>query len=69
MKNDWSWIGYVIGIIGVMLIVIFFEWNKKKNFEWFQDQNRYIKIEQEQFDRLINVLEKIADEKGEQKNG
>lgn len=69
MKNDWSWIGFVIGIIGVMLIVIFFEWNKKKNFEWFQDQNRYIKIEQEQFDRLINVLEKIADEKGEQKNG
>lgn len=69
MKNDWSWMGYVIGIIGVMLIVIFFEWNKKKNFEWFQDQNRYIKIEQEQFDRLINVLEKIADEKGEQKNG
>ena len=69
MKNDWSWIGYVIGIIGVMLIVIFFEWNKKKKFEWFQDQNRYIKIEQEQFDRLINVLEKIADEKGEQKNG
>ena len=69
MKNDWSWIGYVIGIIGVMLIVIFFEWNKKKNFEWFQDQNRYIKIEQEQFDRLINVLEKIAEEKGEQKNG
>lgn len=69
MKNDWSWIGYVIGIIGVMLIVIFFEWNKKKNFEWFQDQNRYIKIEQEQFDRLINVLEKIANEKGEQKNG
>ena len=69
MKKDWSWIGYVIGIIGVMLIVIFFEWNKKKNFEWFQDQNRYIKIEQEQVDRLINVLEKIADEKGEQKNG
>lgn len=65
MKNDWSWVGYVIGIVVVIGGLVYWEWNKKSEFNWVQDQYRYIKIEQEQFDRLINVLEKIADEKEE----
>ena len=31
---------------------------------WVQDQYRYIKIEEKQFDRLINALEKIAEQEG-----
>lgn len=69
MKNDWSWLGYVIGMIAVVGGLIYWEWNKKRDFGWVQDQYRYIKIEEKQFDRLINVLEKIAEEKGEQNNG
>lgn len=69
MKKDVFELCLTIVLVIFMVCIVSYEWGKKKNFGWFQDQNRYIKIEQEQFDRLINVLEKIADEKGEQKNG
>lgn len=64
MKNDWSWLGYVIGMIAVVGGLIYWEWNKKRDFGWVQDQYRYIKIEEKQFDRLINALEKIAEQEG-----
>ena len=62
MKNDWSWLGYVIGFVAVVGGLIYWEWNKKRDFGWVQDQYRYIKIEEKQFDRLINALEKIAEQ-------
>ena len=64
MKNDWSWLGYVIGFVAVVGGLIYWEWNKKRDFGWVQDQYRYIKIEEKQFDRLINALEKIAEKEG-----
>ena len=64
MKNDWSWLGYVIGFVAVVGGLIYWEWNKKRDFGWVQDQYRYIKIEEKQFDRLINALEKIAEQEG-----